>query len=74
MMYRSRRLAIRLFVLIILATLASCKSNEGYEYDEALSGPRFTGSWIYDTGTLCTVGEITMHCCPSGMAMIRRPA
>ena len=66
----SRQLPTRLFALVILVTLAHCKSNEGYEYDEALSGPRFTGTWLYDTGTLCTVGEVTMHCCPSGMAMI----
>ena len=55
---------------MLLVTLAHCKSTEGYESDEALAGPRFTGSWLYDTGTLCTVGEVTMHCCPSGMAMI----
>src|SRR5262249_7774125 len=69
-MSMSRQLATMSFALVILATLAHCKSNEGYEYDEALAGPAFTGSWIYDTGTLCTVGGVTMHCCPSGMAMI----
>jgi hypothetical protein len=58
-------------VLAILVTLGACKpSNDGYEYDEVLSGPRFTGDWVYDTGTLCTVGDATMHCCPSGMVMI----
>ena len=65
------QLVTRLFVLAILVTLGACKqSSDGYEYDEALSGPRFTGAWVYDTGTLCTVGDATMHCCPSGMVMI----
>lgn len=65
------QLVPRLFVLALLVTLWSCKqSNDGYEYDEALAGPKFTGFWIYDTGTLCTAGDATMHCCPSGMAMI----
>ena len=44
----SRQLLTRLFALVILVTLAHCKSTEGYEYDEALAGPTFTGSWIYD--------------------------
>ena len=66
----SRQPVTRLFTLAILVTLASCKSSEGYEYDETLAGLQFTGSWVYDTGTLCKVGEATMHCCPVGMAMI----
>jgi hypothetical protein len=65
------QLAVRLFALSILMTLGACKQgSDGSEYDEALSGPKFTGAWVYDTGTLCTVGEATMHCCPTGMAMI----
>jgi hypothetical protein len=69
-MSMSRQLGTRLLALAILMTLANCKSSEGYEYDEALAAPQFTGSWVYDTGTLCTVGDATMHCCPAGMAMI----
>jgi hypothetical protein len=69
-MYMSRQLGIRLFALAILMTLSNCKSSEGYEYDEGLAGPAFTGAWVYDTGTLCTVGDATMHCCPAGMAMV----
>jgi hypothetical protein len=61
----------RLFVMAMLVTLGACKqANDGYEYDEALAGSRFTGAWVYDTGTLCTVGDATMHCCPGGMVMI----
>jgi hypothetical protein len=65
------QLVTRLFTLAMLVSLWACKqSNDGYEYDEALSGPKFTGTWVYDTGTLCTVGDATMHCCPPGMGMI----
>ena len=67
----SSQLVSRLFALLILVILSSCKQpNDGYEYDESLSGPSFTGFWVYDTGTLCTAGEATMHCCPPGMALI----
>jgi hypothetical protein len=69
-MYMNRQLATRVFALAALATLASCKSNDGYEYDAALVAPGLTGFWIYDTGTVCTVHDATMHCCPAGMAMI----
>ena len=40
------------------------------QFDEALSSLIFTGHWVYDAGTACTVEGTTMHCCPSGMAMI----
>ena len=60
-----------LFALVILGAVGSCKSSgDGYESDEALAGPRFTGAWVYDTGTLCAAGDVTMHCCPPGMALI----
>jgi hypothetical protein len=69
------------WICVVLASLttlglASCAaedppetgdSPETAEHDSALN---LTGNWIYDSGTQCSAGGATMHCCPSGYVMI----
>jgi hypothetical protein len=42
----------------------------GFSQDPVATGFQGGANEIYDGGTQCTVGGITMHCCPNGYAMI----
>jgi hypothetical protein len=46
------------------------RQDEQYDVSMAESELAFTGWWVYDAGTQCTVAGVTMHCCPTGYAMI----
>lgn len=70
-MYATRQLVCRLVGLTMLLPFTGCGGpDDDLEYDEAISALNFTGFFIYDAGTTCSVGGATMHCCPSDMAMI----
>lgn len=69
------------WICVVLASLttlglASCATEntpetadtpETAEHDSALN---LTGDFIYDSGTQCSAGGATMHCCPDGYVMI----
>lgn len=57
--------------LLFVGLLAGgCSDTAEYQYDESVASLSFTGFFVYDAGTQCTVGGGTMHCCPAGSAMI----
>lgn len=59
-------------MLASLATLclASCAVDDAPQTEEHDSELNLTGAFIYDSGTQCSAGGATMHCCPSGYVMI----
>jgi hypothetical protein len=66
-----KKLMCMLVGMAMSVSLAGCAGQEDdLHYDETLANLSFTGFWLYDAGTTCTVGGTTMHCCPDGMAMI----
>lgn len=58
------------FLITALIYTAGCATQEDEHQDEATSELQMTGRSLYDAGTLCTVGGVTMHCCPDGWVMI----
>lgn len=60
--------------LALLAGLlaAGCVATEEEEpiFSEATAELTLSGPAVYDAGTSCTVGGVTMHCCPLGKVMI----
>ncbi|RKI02568.1 hypothetical protein D7Y15_35235 [Corallococcus sp. AB030] len=63
---------VSLAAVTMLAGCGAAPEEERAEFDVevAKSSLSFTGVPIYDAGTRCTVGGSTMHCCPTGYAMI----
>jgi hypothetical protein len=65
---------LSVFVMAYLAAaISGCGTNSGSGEDVASQSDALittTGGAFYDTGTQCTVGGTTMHCCPNGYAMI----
>jgi hypothetical protein len=62
--------------LASLFTIASCDPGEDTAQPEDVSQPlsfsNLTGQsqpFLFDSGTVCTIGGWTLHCCPGGMAM-----
>jgi len=60
------------WILVALATLglASCATDDLPQTAEHDSDLNLTGSFIYDSGTQCSAGGATMHCCPAGYVML----
>lgn len=68
-----RRLSIVLALAAFAATGCSAAPQEVGEGEAAESSAAvsFTGATLYDSApTQCTVGGATMHCCPTGYAMV----
>lgn len=65
-------LSLSAAAITALTGCAGEADDPGGGFDESLaeSSLTFTGFWVYDAGTQCTVGGATMHCCPTGYAMI----
>jgi len=67
---RERRwISVMLGSLMTLG-LASCAVEEDPPTGEQDSELNLTGAFIYDSGTQCSAGGATMHCCPDGYVMI----
>lgn len=65
-----KQMNIKMFGVVMAVSLAGCEmSDDGPDLDESIS-PLGLASPFYDTGTVCVVGGVAMHCCPSGTAMI----
>lgn len=67
-----RRFSIHfLSTIFMLGALGACggTAEEATATDKDQESLNFSGV-LYDAGTQCTVGGATMHCCPSGYAMI----
>ncbi|MBN8232691.1 hypothetical protein JYK02_34755 [Corallococcus macrosporus] len=61
-------------VLAAVTILGGCggppETVEELDVEQSKSSLLFTGATLYDSGTQCTVNGSTMHCCPTGYAMI----
>ncbi|RKH43161.1 hypothetical protein D7X12_13910 [Corallococcus sicarius] len=62
------------WVLTVITVSAGCgaapEEEAEFDVEVAKSSLSFTGRVVYDAGSRCTVGGSTMHCCPTGYAMI----
>jgi hypothetical protein len=63
-------LAVSLFFGACGAQPGDTGSGESAEIGSLESSLISLGGTFYDSGTQCTVGGATMHCCPSGSVMI----
>ncbi|RKH63194.1 hypothetical protein D7V93_09100 [Corallococcus llansteffanensis] len=63
--------AVVLTAIMVIAGCGATPEDEAeFDVKVAESSLSFTGWVVYDAGTRCTVGGSTMHCCPTGYAMI----
>jgi hypothetical protein len=62
-----------LVMAYLAAAMSGCSNGSASGEDVASQSDSLittTSGTFYDTGTQCTVGGTTMHCCPNGYAMI----
>lgn len=64
------RLGLSVALVVAVSSCGSQGEEEGFDVGLTQSALSLTGHWVYDAGTQCTVNGVTMHCCPSGYAMI----
>jgi len=67
---RSVQLAAVSLLFVALGCEGEAPTGEAQSGVESTTSELNMSGWYYDTGTQCTVGGVTMHCCPSGYAMI----
>jgi len=66
-----KNVLISMSVALMTATVAcGGEAPQGTDGTDTATDPLTLGTQIYDAGTQCTVSGATMHCCPSGFAMI----
>lgn len=62
---------VGILMLSLAASVGACGMEGGDEPGaEQSQSPLSLGEPFYDTGTQCTVGGVTMHCCPPGTVMV----
>jgi hypothetical protein len=70
-MERFRHSVLYMIAGAALAMMAGCgELSDEVDLEEAESPSSFAGEPVYDAGTLCTRGGVTMHCCPTDYVMI----
>lgn len=65
-----RILGIMVALLVAGPGCGPADQEQHFEVGLTQSALNLTGFWVYDAGTQCTVGGVSMHCCPSGHVMI----
>jgi hypothetical protein len=72
-MAKAGAVARALVMAYLAAAMTACGANSTSGEDVARQEDSLittTAGTFYDSGTQCTVGGTTMHCCPNGYAMI----